>query len=239
METRSFEGIREWDGSQDRAFEELCYQLRDATPDGAELRKTGDPDAGYEWYVRLADGAEWGWQAKNTTDIEVALKLMERSLRTVCEKRPRCRRLTFCIPFDLPDGIEGPRRKSARQKFEDRKRSWRERIEGADRITVELTEAGKLLERLTAHPNQKGIELFFWNRECFSESWCRRRLEKTVDVAGRRYSPELHVRLPIAFCLDGLAGSDRFWDPYRSHRGLVADEIRNVGRLDRTDWVSG
>lgn len=228
VEARNFGGIREWDGSQDRAFEELCYQLRDPTPSGAELKKTGDPDAGYEWYFRLANGVEWGWQAKNSTDIDDVLKLMERSLRTVCEKRPACRKLTFCIPFDLPDGIEGRQRKSARKKFEDRKVAWRNRIEGAERVKVELIDAGGLLERLTGHPNQRGIELFFWDRECFSEAWCRERLRSTIDIAGRRYSPELHVDLPVAFSLDGLAGSERFWERYATMRRSTADEARRM-----------
>ena len=45
---RDFRALRQWDGSQHRAFEELCYQLRDPTPEGAELVKTGNPDGGLE-----------------------------------------------------------------------------------------------------------------------------------------------------------------------------------------------
>jgi len=66
-----FGSIRAWDGSQHRAFEELCYQLRDPAPAKAELIKTGDPDGGLEWYVRHhSNGVEWGWQAKYSFDIE-------------------------------------------------------------------------------------------------------------------------------------------------------------------------
>ena len=50
---RSFRLIREWDGSKHRAFEELCYQLRDPVPNGSTVVKTGDPDGGYEWYFTL------------------------------------------------------------------------------------------------------------------------------------------------------------------------------------------
>jgi len=130
-----FRTIRQWRGSQDQAFEELCYQWRDPTPAGAVLVKTGSPDGGLEWYVTLRNGVQWGWQAKYTFDIDTLLKLMERSLKTVVEKRPSCRRLTFCIPFDLPDAPGSGERKSARQKFEDRKTRWRERIPGASRDT--------------------------------------------------------------------------------------------------------
>lgn len=216
-----FNLIRSWDGSKDRAFEELCYQLRDSTSPGAELIKTGDPDGGLEWYVRHRNGVEWGWQAKYSFEIDTLLKLMEKSLKTVVAKRPNCRKLTFCIPFDLPDAPGGNERKSARQKFEDRKESWRKRITGADRVTVDLISAGSLLERLTQHPNERGITWFFWDKEVFSKEWLAKRLSVTVKAAGERYSPELHVDLPVAFSLEGLAGSDLFWTRYRERRANV------------------
>lgn len=225
-----FKTIRAWDGSQDRAFEELCYQLRDAVPTNARLIKTGDPDGGLEWYVRHGNGVEWGWQAKYSFDIDSLLKLMEKSLRTVVAKRPNCRKLTFCIPFDLPDAPGGNERKSARQKFEDRTSSWRTRIVGADRVRVELVSAGSLLERLTRHPNERGIAWFFWDKETFSRAWLAKRLAATVKAAGERYSPELHVDLPVAFSLEGLAGSQPFWDRYRERRANVLAAVAPIGR---------
>lgn len=83
IQGQGFRSIRQWDGSQHRAFEELCYQLRDPTPENAELVKTGDPDAGLEWYVTLRNGVQWGWQAKYSFDIDTLLRGMERSLKTV------------------------------------------------------------------------------------------------------------------------------------------------------------
>ena len=216
-----FRSLRAWRGSQDQAFEELCYQLRDRTPDGAELIKTGNPDAGLEWYVTRRNGVQWGWQAKFTFDVGTLLKLMERSLRTVVRQRPKCRRLTFCIPFDLPDAPDEGKRKSARQKFDDRKRSWCERIRHADRIRIQLWSAGDLLQRLVGHPSQRGIEWFFWDREVFSVDWCAERVAITVHAADKRYTPELHVDLPVAFALEGLARSDVYWKKYRTLRGAV------------------
>lgn len=147
-----FRHIRPWRGSQDQAFEELCYQLRDPTPQGAELVKTGSPDGSLEWYVTCRNGVQWGWQVKYSFDIDNLLKGMEKFLKTVVEKRPNCRRLTFCIPFDLPVASEAGKRKSARQKFEDKKKSWRKRIPGAERVCIELWSEGNLLERLVQHP---------------------------------------------------------------------------------------
>ena len=225
---RDFKSIRQWRGSQHQAFEELCYQLRDPTLNDADLVKTGNPDGGLEWYVTLRNGVQWGWQAKFTFDINTLLKLMEKSLKTVVEKRPNCRKLTFCIPFDLPAAPGHGERKSARQKFEDRKKSWRKRIPGADRVRIELWSEGDLLERLIRHPARRGLEWFFWDKEVFSPEWCTKRLNITVEAAGKRYSPELHVDLPVAFALEGLALSEAYWQRFGALRSAVLSAARRI-----------
>ena len=85
--------------------------------------------------------------------------------------------------------------KSARQKFEDRKLAWTRGIAGADQIEIQLWSAGDLLERLSGHPNHRGLEWFFWNEEVFSLDWLQRRHDVIVDAVGQRYSPQLHVEL--------------------------------------------
>lgn len=248
-----FHGIRHWDNSKERAFEELCFQLREPDDPATELIKPGDPDGGYEWYVRHKNGVEWGYQAKYTFNTTSLLGLMEASLKTVVKKRPNCRRLIFIIPYDLPDAPGQGERKSAQQKFEDRRKNWKTRIAGAKRVRIELISGGKLLERLAAHPAHRGISWFFWHEDVFSPEWCAKRLAITVEAAGKRYSPELHVKLPVAFALEGLAGSETFWDRYyrrrlaviaagrrvsvRQHTGLgKTTELRNLtGAL--TEWA--
>jgi hypothetical protein len=230
-----FKSIRSWRSSQNQAFEELCFQLRDPTPPNASLVKTGSPDGGLEWYFRFNNGVEWGWQAKYSFDIESLLGLMQKSLRTVVKKRPNCRRLTFCIPFDLPDERQGRERKSAREKFESRKKSWKKNIKGADRVKIELWSEGELLERLTSHPAQRGIARFFWDKEVFSPEWCRKRLDVTVKLAGERYSPELHIDLPVAFALEGLGRSNTFWERFNSR----CAEVRKFARSIRLKGATG
>ena len=114
------------------------------------------------------------------------------------------------------------------KKFEDRKKSWRSRIPGANRVRVELWSEGALLERLVQHPAQRGIEWFFWNRDVFSPEWCAHRLAITVKAAGERYSPKLHVDLPVAFALEGLALSDAYWQRFGVLRGAVLSAARQI-----------
>jgi hypothetical protein len=62
----SFDTLRDWDGEQSRAFEEISFQLlKSKVPAGTRAIRTGNPDGRVEWYVTLADGTEWGWQAKH------------------------------------------------------------------------------------------------------------------------------------------------------------------------------
>ncbi|QYB04263.1 ATP-binding protein [Rhodococcus sp. USK10] len=209
----SFRSIRSWNGSQPDAFEELCYQLRDPTPDGAILWKVGNPDRGYEWFVRHEDDTEWGWQVKYTFGIDDFLKLATDTLETVVAERPNCVRLTFCIPFDLPDVVPKTRGRrtgsSAVEKFE-RWRDQREaKVPGSERIEILLWPGGDLLTRLN-DPSNRGRAWFFWDQDVLSLSWCRQRVDSARAVAGPRYSEELHIEMPIAAAIDGLARAPRF-----------------------------
>ena len=229
-----FRSLRQWDGSQHRAFEELCYQLRDLPPKGAELVKPGNPDSGFEWYVNLRNGVQWGWQAKFIFEVDRLLNHMERSLRTVVQKRPKCRRLTFCIPFDLSDAVDAGKQKSARQKFEDRKQRWRCHIPGAERVRIDLWSRGDILQRLVGHPKQRGIAKFFWDEEVFSPAWCEERLKVSVKAAGERYSPELHIDPSVMFVMQGLAQSEAYWQRFRVLRDAV---VRAASQLRASDYT--
>ena len=53
-----FKAIRAFDGSQNKAFEELCYQLlRPTLPRHVRLERPGAPDAGVDLIVWLGDGS--------------------------------------------------------------------------------------------------------------------------------------------------------------------------------------
>src|SRR4051812_23582245 len=104
-----FSLIRPWRGSKPNAWEDLCYQVRDPTPEGAWLRKVGNPDGGFEWYITYRNGRVAGWQAKYSTNVDTLINLMKGSLETAVD-RPGLRRMTFCIPTDLSDTPPGSNR---------------------------------------------------------------------------------------------------------------------------------
>jgi hypothetical protein len=110
-QTADFRSIRIWNGSQDRAFEELCYQLLREPADfpqaGATRVRTGNPDGGVEWYVDLIDGSQWGWQVKYIYIVDSLLGEMANNVKRVVLEHPSLTRLTFCI------SVHGVGRRSA------------------------------------------------------------------------------------------------------------------------------
>jgi hypothetical protein len=196
-----FRDIRVWDRSQDRAFEELCFQLRDPTPQGVELIKTSAPDAGVEWYWRHADGSEEGWQVKFTFQTDDLLKAMRASLKSAAEKRSGLKALTFCIPYDLADDPSRARGKQARERFDEAATKWRE---AWPRVEVGLVSGGQLLDRL-AREEHRGREWFFFGERILGADWCGRELTASVEDAGDRYTPEQDVDLPIDRVLEAVA----------------------------------
>ena len=107
-----FDAIRPWHGSTAWGFEELCYQLFSSdAPKGTRAVRTGNPDGGVEWYARLPDGSEWGWQAKHVHDVDSLLHGMTESVRAVVGDRPKLTRLTFLISSNLDTAVGRGRRK--------------------------------------------------------------------------------------------------------------------------------
>jgi hypothetical protein len=219
-----FEAIRSWDGSKYRAFEELCYQLRDPAPNGAELFKTGDPDAGLEWYWRHADDSETGWQAKYIFNIKGLLKAMRESLKSAVEKRPGLRKMTFCIPYDLADDPSNSNGTQATQRFEEAKTRW---LDFAPDVEIGLLSGGQLLERL-ALEEHRGREWFFFRERVLGGIWCKAELEGTIEDAGDRYTPQQDVDLPIDHILESLSQPQALEDEIQARLEAVLRAARDL-----------
>jgi hypothetical protein len=227
-----FQLIREWNGRQDRAFEELCFQLRDPTPEDAELIKTGAPDAGVEWYWRWPDGAEEGWQVKFIFATDDLLDAMRRSLKSAADKRVGLRALTFCIPWDLPDDPSGASGTQARQRFDEAKTRW---AEFAPHVKVGLLSGGELLDRL-AREEHRGREWFFFNERVLGADWCGKELKYTIDDAGDRYTPQQNVALPVDQVLEAVALPKDLKARLGERLGDVLHAGRELLERENEDW---
>lgn len=205
--------IRSWAGSQDRAFEELCFQLREPARPGWRTVKTAAPDGGVEWYNLAPDGQAHGFQVKYVHEIDDLLPLARESLKAVGKNRPRrnVTRMVFMVCTDLPDPThlrQGRLVVGARQRWEQAVAGWKTQLEGTADIEVELLGSGELLERLLA-PGNEGRRWFFFQQRVLGARWLKEQFERAARIAHDRYTPQHHIPLPIASTLDAcaLAGS--------------------------------
>lgn len=215
--------IRSLNGSQDKGFEELCAQLaRAESPNGVNFVRKGAPDAGVECYCILQDGNEWGWQAKYFHTMGTSQwSQLDESVKTALDKHPDLVRYFVCIPLDRPDArIEG--QKSAMQRWNERVEKWEGWAQKRD-MCVEFVWWGssELIERLSQNEHI-GRRYFWFDQRGFDHEWFQARLDEAVEAAGPRYTPEIHVDLPIARDLELFGRTESAFAAVKS----LAREIR-------------
>ena len=199
--TSVWANLREFDGSRAAAFEELCSQLaRCESPADADFVRTGNPDAGVECYCMLNDGAEWGWQAKffETSLTPTQWNQLDRSVKRALNAHPKLTRYYVCVPRNRADG--------RRPGITTEMQRWRERVAKWDgwaaerEMEVDFVWWGEseLWERLSQQQHAGRHGFWFGDSQLFSDEWFQGRLNVALDAAGARYTPELHIDLPIA-----------------------------------------
>jgi hypothetical protein len=231
----SLKAIRIWEGTQHRAFEELCYQLlrepEDLPTSGATPVRTANPDGGVEWYVDLDDGSQWGWQAKFIDDLEDLLKSMRATVKRVVAERPNLTRLTFCIHENLTTGTRTGQNKSQRQRYADAVAAWKVDFPGASGIEFVLIDQSELLRRLVL-PKHAGRRFFWFSQPHLGLETLGEIYQQQSLVAGRRYRPLLQVDIPIEFDLQALGFGKEYFNALDRHRLAFLHEARWVRKLD-------
>ena len=230
--TLNWSDIKSLEGSQHKGFEELCAQLaRAESPDVGEFRRKGSPDAGVECYCILPDGIEWGWQAKYFDVLgNPQWRQLDKSVRTALDKHPKLVRYHICVPLDRSDARIGGQH-SAMQRWDARVKKW---CEWADErgMCVEFIWWGssELIERLSKNEHI-GRRYFWFGEHGFDQSWFQAFLDEAVRAAGPRYTPEIHIDLPIAHDLETFSRSSVAFDKIKS----LARGIRNECQFLRSE----
>ncbi len=202
------------DNSLNTAFEELCCQLAsgEGVPTGSTFKRKGAPDAGVECFWKLPDGKEWGWQAKFFRVLgEAQWRQLDKSVETALEKHPDLGSYTICLPLNLRDP-RIPDRTDLLERWESRVKKWRGWA-SARGLSVEFPYWGEhqILERLS-RDEHRGRYFFWFHKEFFSKEWLADLVDVAIANAGPRYTPELHVGLPVAEVFEGLGRTRVFFD---------------------------
>ena len=226
----SWNGIRALEGSQATGFEELCAQLaRVEAPEEAKFVRKGSPDSGVECYCELVDGTEWGWQAKFFTASlgNSQWRQLDDSVKAALDGHPSLVRYIVCVPRDRSDG----KRKGQKTELD----RWNEHVSrwigwaqerGMD-VEFEWWGSSELIERLS-EPDHIGRRYYWFETREFDQAWFEQRLNESIAAAGPRYTPELHVELPIARQLQSFARSEGALQRIKSEAIPIRRALRDV-----------
>ena len=231
-----WKAIRPLHGDKAKGFQELCVQLaRTASPASAEFIPKGNPDVGVECYCVLGDGSEWGWQTKYFDTLgQSQWSQIDRSVKKALTKHPSLRRYFICVPMDRPDArIRG--RKSALQRWNEHVKKWQGWSSDLS-MNVEFVWWGssELLDIL-AQTKHIGRVYFWFDQRGFDQGWFQDRLKEAIDAAGPRYTPEIHVDLPIAQELDAFGRTASSFDRTKSLAKDVRRELRSLSSPNASD----
>jgi hypothetical protein len=229
--------LRSWNGSQDNAFEELCCQLASSEkyPNSSQFIRKGAPDAGVECYWKAPSGEEFAWQAKFFTNVPTPQQWqqIDESVVTALKKHSSLVQYTVCLPLNRQD----PRKEEEswfQDKWDERVKKW-EAWASDKKMTVKFQYWGEseIFSRLTTS-DQSGRYYFWFNEEYLGQDWFQNALAKTLANAGARYTPELHVNLPINQVFDGLGRTQDLFSRLASLTGEIKKKwkaaVRSVSK---------
>jgi hypothetical protein len=220
--------LRMLDGTQHRAFEELCCQLaaQEQLPAGSAFTRKGTPDAGVEAFWALPGGDEHGWQAKFflSSPDSGQWQQIDNSVRNALEKHPRVIKYTVCLPIDRSDArIEG--QKSFLGRWNEHVETWKSWRKSGPAVEFEYWGAHEIWERLGRAEN-RGRYRFWFEHDLLTPDWLKGRLAEAIKNVGPRYTPALNIDLPIARLFDGLSRT-------RSFYGRIEEAIGELRRKAR------
>lgn len=131
-------------------------------------------------------------------------------MQTALEKHPRLKRYVVCTPIDRAD----PRQcgeKTLLDKWNSRTVTWNEWAKKKKMSVVfEFWGDHELTIRLNREEN-RGRHWFWFASEQFTLSWFRETLAFAIRDAGERYTPAVHVELPIASEFAALGRTPAFY----------------------------
>lgn len=222
-----FRRIRPVGGTRHRGFEVLCCQLAehdDDVPQGSRFfrREGSGGDEGVECYCILPDGSEWGWQAKHFVDrfSGSQWRQIDRSVDRAVAARPRLTRYFVCLPRDL--------KKAQEPTWERHVAKWQEAASAKSmNVQFEFWGEHQIVDRLR-RPALAGATRWWFGVDELSEKWFRDRFEEVRKDIGRRYTPEVHVELPVSDVFGGLARTGEFFRALRSRHGALRRAWRRL-----------
>ncbi|MDP9954792.1 hypothetical protein J2X97_000429 [Epilithonimonas hungarica] len=220
MQNFDWNNIRPLNNSQKDGFEELVCQLarNDKYKNTKSFVRKGSPDAGVECFWILNDDTEICYQAKFFTSPLTSTQWTEidESIKTALEKHPNVIKYIVSIPQDRADArVQG--RKSFLDKWNESVTKWEKWAKEKSKVVEFVYEgSSELLDKLTK-PENIGKNLFWFNKDEYSDDWFFKQNKSKIEDLGVRYSPEINVELDIKYVFDGLYLNKKFIENLKSN----------------------
>lgn len=236
----NFFNIRTHDGSKNSGFEELVCQLAHLEePENGKrfVKKDGSGgDAGVECYWILDDCSEIAWQAKYFPSgmNSSRWQQLDKSFLTALNKHPNLSQYVVCLPLDKADsrkkGRDGKLVVSVEDEWLDHVEKWEKQALKLGR-KIEFTYWGKheITTFLTIdNPLYSGRALYWFNEPLLGSDIFKDIAKRSQDCLGDRYTPELHIELPIAKSFDGLCMNASWWDLLKEEKSYLKESSLDV-----------
>jgi len=224
--------LREFDGSVENAFEELCAQVAriDSEAAGHRFVRNGKPDGGLECYSIAPDGGVRGWQAKwfRTAPTPKQWAQVTDSYKNAVAKYPQLRQFVVCLPQDR--GTSGGKSAFPMERWRKLVAAWKAYASKRDRsIAFDFWGTSEMFARLTTQ-EQAGRHKFWFDRDLFPPTWFRERFEEARENNKRRYRPDLDFDLPINSAFEPLLQTRGHIDSLRKTLAALNASIENLGQ---------
>lgn len=222
----NFREIREHETSQQRAFEELCYQLVPtvhALPPGARLERRRAPDGGIEFSCPAPNGTgRWAWQAKYLFNLNAsAYAQMDQSAADAIASTPDLRKYVFLLPTERT-GRANRRGVSGLDQWRDHVKNWAEAASKAGmKVTFEFVGDSDLVKALL-DPRHTGAARYFFQKDFLEPTWFEHQTRREIADLGPRYRREVNVDLEVGDAVEAVAQSDA----WRSSLDESRDRVR-------------
>ena len=236
MKPIDWRSIRTHNGSQYGGFEELCTQLaRSKKPKDpkAKFTRLGNPDGGIECYWEDSDGNKYGWQAKYYPAKQDPDKYylgdirwgdITKSIEAALKEHPTLTRYYVCVPKNRTLKMD--------ENWKTHVTEWKALAKNKTGRDVEFIWWGdsELTDKLS-QSEHAGRRLYWFNEHIFSDEWFRDNWDVARATAGPRYTPELHIDLPIARELEKLNRTNHYINEIRAYTKDIQKGILDLQRL--------
>ena len=186
----NWHNIRSFKGSQNKGFEQLCFQLamikhKNEGP-FVEIEDSGGGD-GIEFYQSRDNGKEWGWQAK-FYDGSPRLSFSGRrkkiiiSLKKAIQEHPNLEKFILCT---------NSRFTTTEQKWFDN--ILTKQIPRNRKVVLEHWSEGKILAMLDG-VEYVGIKYAFFGEIQLTTEWFRNKFDKVSNLVEKKYNHKLHTK---------------------------------------------